>query len=265
MTYGLTILNNDNRIQIDENYSLFYTTTDTASSAAFASSFPTPNTDLIAARPVGTTGDRFMVTFSSQASSFYWGGRGNNTITEYSPQVPYPTTNGYRFYTLRKFADNINANSGYGMAVYSSTNQTLFSATTSNRALEVVTTGTLPASPNNFQPMGSTWSGASDLPNVVYYPSSTGVLTDLDKHYCVLNPASSFLAYQDVGTITVDTGLGGIIQIPLYLYFNFVLGYEYIWTGANSGRIKIHAFWKDDAQNWSPVWPITYAIMKEVP
>lgn len=262
MTYGITILNNDNRVQIDENYSGFYPTTNIASSAAFASLYPTPGSDIIAARPVGTTGDRFGVTFSSATTelynpatnAFYWGGRGNNaTVTEKQPQVPYPITNGYKYYTLRKYSDNISANSGYGLGVYSSTGQTLFSSAAREKNLQIVSIGVLPTHPLQFVSTGSPWSNTGDLPNVVYYPSSTGEVNDLDKHYCVLNSANTNLS-----EVLLNFGYGSTS-----FYYHFGVLYEYIWTGPTSGRIKIHSFWKSEYL-WSPYGQFTYVIMKEL-
>jgi hypothetical protein len=259
MTYGISILNSNGRTQIDENFSSFYTTTSAPISVATTALFTYPPSDIIAARPAtGTTGDRFAVTFSTSETTFdptgvtyHWGGTGDSNSTfERTPRVPYPVTNGYKYYALRQFSGNVNANSGYGLGVYSGTGQTLFNSTTLDKNLEVVAVGTLNSSTYNFVLMGTTWANSPDLSNTVYFPSSTGSVTDLDKYYCVINTAYSAL---------YEVPIDGFSTI--YQHFGNI--YEYIWTGPNTGRIRINSFQKDTGA-WAAFGNFVYIILKEI-
>lgn len=260
MTYGITILNQDGRIQIDETYSSFYLVSETPTSVAVNTSYPpagTLSSDLIVAKPA-VNGDRVCVFVGCQinTATSSWGRINGGIYTEKVAITPTPTTNGYKYYTLRKTNGNKTPPTGFGLNVYDSVGGLQFAATDSNKVLTLVAVGQITAPAVAQVAQGTTWTTLSDLANVIYYPSSTGVLTNLDKYYCLVNNNDS-LAYWSFGANR---------------YIQCTFAYEYIWTGPNEGRIKIHNFRKDTIGTtlptyWGPygVSPRTYMIFKESP
>lgn len=238
MSYGIEIRNNSDRVIIDENYSNLYIVNETASSAAVGSSYPTTNygTDLIIAAPVANQSGFIS---HSTSGGHYWshnGSAASGTTYAYEVSCKPPTpSSGYLYYTLRKVNGNQTPpTSGYGFVVYdTSGTSAMFSATSSQKIATLVAAGKLSGAINKSTGYteGSTgWSAlisAMDSygePNAVaYYPSSTGTVTDLHKYFCVMSSA---------------TRLHSIVYF-LGLEVDSVQGYEYVYTGTNTGRIRI--------------------------
>jgi len=165
MSYGIEILNNNDRIVIDINYANFGFLSTTLSTATPGSSYPglagTVASDLIVARANNTSNGLIAKSIIGQ-----W--------VANTQDAPSTT----RYYVLRRF-DSLNpsTSSGYGFTVYNTSSNVIF---TSNIAknFEIVTVGTFNSSVSNT--------------NNIAFPSSTTWYSDFDKYYCVVNPTLYF-------------------------------------------------------------------------
>jgi hypothetical protein len=257
MTYGIEIRNNSDRVIIDEGYSNLYIVNETASLAAVGSAYPTTNygSDLIVARPyINQNGLVSLCT----SGGLYWANNATgvgtapaNTNASYNyslmntPKPPQPTS-GFNYHSLRKVQTNQTApTSGFGFVVYDSTGTNAqFSATSSDKYASIVSIGNLSGTPVVASPTGSptTWSSLislletnSESQMVTYYPSSTGVLTNLSSYFCCVSTT-----YRNHINIPENYGSAG--QYRPDRSFDRIQGYEYIWTGADQGRIRIVNF-----------------------
>jgi hypothetical protein len=255
MTYGIEIKNDSDRVIIDDGYSNLYIVNETASLATVGAAYPATNygSDLIIARPyINQNGLVALCT----SGGLYWGNNATGAGTApsnpnasynynfiFTPKPPQPST-GFNYHALRRIQENQTPpTSGYGLVIYDPTGTNArFSATSSNKQATLVSIGRLSGTPVVNSPTGSptTWSslislletnGESQL--VTYYPSSTGVLTNLSSYFCCVSTTFRNHLYAPQG--------GGQGQIP-ERSFDRIQGYEYIWTGADQGRIRIVNF-----------------------
>lgn len=257
MTYGIEIRNNSDRIIIDEGYSNLYIVNETASLAAVGSAYPTTNygSDLIVARPylnqnglVGLCTSGGLYWANNPAGGGVPAANPNATYSYYAMSTPKPPqpSSGFNYHSLRKVQGNQAApTSGFGFVVYDSTGTNAqFSATSSNKYASIVSIGNLSGSAVVASPTGSptTWSSLISLLEannesqlVTYYPSSTGVLNNLSSYFCCVSTT-----YRNHINIPENYGSAG--QYRPDRSFDRIQGYEYIWTGADQGRIRIVNF-----------------------
>lgn len=255
MTYGIEIRNTSDRVIIDEGYSNLYVVNETASLATVGSAYPSTNygSDLIVARPY-LNQDGLVALCTS--GGLYWAnnatgagtapGNPNASYAYYNLTTPAPPqpSSGFNYHALRKVQGNQTVpTSGYGLVVYDSTGTNAqFSATSSNKQTTLVSLGNLSGTTVVGSPTGTptTWSslislletnGESQL--VTYYPSKTGILTNLSSYFCCVS--TTFRNH-----VWIPQG-GGQGQIP-ERSFDRIQGYEYIWTGTDQGRIRIVNF-----------------------
>lgn len=231
MTYGLSIVNSDSRVQIDSSYSNMYLYSYTPAYAASNSNYPPPNFssgDLLMARPYVSSGTRSV----------------NLSRVSGSPKMPE-----CYYHTMKRVAGNLtNPNSGMGLAVYNSAGQVQFYSGSNNKMLEIASIGTISG---NFS---GPYTKAA-LPNTVYYPSSTGTISNLSKYYCLIQNTDYNISFSPDGLLRYD-GL---------------LGYEYEWVSGDSGRIKIYSYFAILAGDGSGGDYYTagsnayYIIMRETP
>lgn len=252
MSFGITVLNQDGRTQIDEIYSNQSVVTESISSASYGAAYPPSgyaSSDLVLTK--APTGVRSLVCRDIYYNSPKFGAYTNR---DYSLPVP-PAASTYNYYLARKNTGYLGAGTDFGLDVYNSAGETVFSATSRNKILQCVAAGTSPNGTGSITSMSSTWETTSDLDNVVYYPSSTGTVSDLDKHYVPLNN-TQFYCFDyystEIGSMHVER----------------VFAYEYIWTSGTAGRIKIHNYYKAANYDWfSPgpnaFAPTPYMIFKE--
>lgn len=192
MSYGFEVKNQDGRVIIDENYPNFFVgnINESPISVAAGTAYPpagyTTGTLVLARTPIGTDG------YVSRAPNLW---AAPYTYTKFEFACDY--------YLINPFTSLSASTSGYGLEIYGSANDVIFSATSNNKVFEVVAVGEIPA----------TDTTTTEL----YYPSSTAVLDNLSDYYVLLNTTMSW-AYFGVRTH---------------------LDYYYDWTGTNSGRIHI--------------------------
>ncbi len=184
MSYGTIILNTDSRIQIDEQYSHFYPTSETPSYGTTLN-YPVPGqvgADLAICRPpVGWE----PIIYKS-----------NNGYAENYP-------GGVHWHILRKTSGNIGAG-GFGFAVAGPSGETFFSATNNSKMFDIVAAGSM--------------AGAG---SDIVYPSTSGTVSGLDKHWVVLN---------NTYAIVLDNG---------FVSYTAYFGYRYRWVSGTTGRIEI--------------------------
>lgn len=192
MAYGIEIQNQDGRVIIDENYPNFFVgnVSELPVSAAAGDAYPptgyTAGTLVLARTPVNTDG------YVSRAPNLW---SAPYTYTKFEFACDY--------YLVKPFDIASPATSGYGLEVYDSSADLIFSATSNNKMFEVVAVGEIPA---------------SDTTTIeIHYPSSTAVLDNLSDYFVLLNTTMSW-AYFGVRTH---------------------IDYYYDWTGTDSGRIHI--------------------------
>lgn len=256
MTFGMEIKNTSDRIIVDQDYSNLYLVNETASLAAVGSAYPTTNygSDLIVARPylnqnglvaLCTSGGLYWANNATGAGTPPSNPNGSFNYTLMNTPSPPEPTSGFNYHALRKVQGNQTIpTSGYGLVVYNSTGGAQFSATSSNKQATIVAIGNLSGTPVVSSPTGSptTWSSLISLLEtnnesqlVTYYPSSTGVLTNLSSYFCCVSTT-----YRNHINIPENYGSAG--QYRPDRSFDRIQGYEYIWTGTDQGRIRIVNF-----------------------
>ena len=241
MTYGIEIKNDSGRIIIDNNYSNFRLVSEMPSLAAVGAVYPTAVTgveDVLASNSTGQSGLIVRCTAdNSVPNQTFW----TYNPTPYEPhnynlfsayQTPLPA-NGYRYYITRKVNGYYTPpTSGEGLVVYDSTGQQAqFSVSSENKYAQLVSAGMLNGNllnPNGYIQMG--WEGmrmAMDNygePNSqAYFPSATGEVEDLDKYFCMLSTSERFYFFNSAINVSLE----------------ILIGYEYIYTGPNRGRIRM--------------------------
>jgi len=173
MAFGIEIINNNDRILIDNNYpniGFFSTSTSTATSG---SNYPglagNVASDLVVARANTNTNGVVSKDINSTPPTWYAGG-----------------TSPITYYLLRRFDTLGVSQSGYGVQVYANTGNVTFTSNISKN-FEIVTVGTF----NSF--ISNTFN--------IAFPSSTTWYSDFTKYYCAINPTASFqFTIPSVGT-----------------------------------------------------------------
>jgi hypothetical protein len=160
MAFGIEIINNNDRILIDNNYANFGYFSTTQSTATPASSYPglagNTTADLVVARPNTSSNGVVSRTFS------VWG------------SVLNPAS--YVYYLIRRFDTLGVSQSGYGVQVYANTGNVTFTSNISKN-FEIVTVGTF----------NSTVANAVNIA----FPSATTLYSDFSKYYCIVNSTAS--------------------------------------------------------------------------
>lgn len=160
MAFGIEIINNNDRILIDNNYANFGYFTTTQSTATPTSSYPglagNTSRDLVVARP--NTGSNGVVsrTFS------VWGA------------VLNPAS--YVYYLIRNNDSLGIAASGFGVQVYTNTGNTTFTSNITKN-FDIIAVGTFN-------------STAANVVNIAF-PSATTLYSDFSKYYCVVNSTAA--------------------------------------------------------------------------
>lgn len=238
MSYGITIYNQDGRVLIDELISNQAPTTNSPNSVSYNAAFPI----------AGTSGNNFILVKPATGSNslvcldtYYPASKKVGPVNNVSGSLPSPPiASSYNFYELTAFAGNFSpSTSSFGIEVYNSSGQVNFSSLARDKVLQAVAAGTVGIGSGGSQSMGATWSSSTNLDNVIYYPSAGGTVSDLDKHYVLINNTS----------FNCTDYPGGEFAGPVHI--ELVQGYEYIWTGGTSGRIKMHNYFKTDNYIWN--------------
>lgn len=241
MSYGITVLNTYGDLQMAETYPLFYSTSNTSASWAASSTLPTGmlSTDLLIGRKSVGDGARVYANSIYSSDGSTW--NRSNAVS-------------YNYFLLRKMAGNKTPpTSGMGIKILSSTGELQF-ASSEQKNFVVVATGEIPAS-TTF----TSYSTEDSLPNTTYWPSSTGTVSDLDKHWVLLNNTAQ------------RTDIYGSADFIGSLAIGYS-SYEYIWTGGTAGRIKIRnslyfaitAYGVPTSEGWyEDTTPFQYMILKE--
>lgn len=216
MSYGLLVQNQDNRIQIDENYSNFYYLSNGEQSATPGATKPTlsQSSDLLFARAKSSG------HICIRVGTYWWD----------ADKFPHPTS-GIGYFIAREVSGNISpAGSGYGIEVHSPTSTAAnpdlyFSSGSYERGINIVAAGTF---------TGTSGSGG---PYEVALPSATSTYPDLTKLYCMMNNTFGLDIY-------FNTGFGDPIDGEI------VVGYRYEFVSGNSGRI--HVCLKEKQYSFTP-------------
>jgi hypothetical protein len=227
MSYGIEILNNNDRIVIDTNYANFGFLSTSLSTATPGSSYPglagTVSSDLIVARANNTANG--LVSRSINSASWATSLEGAASTT--------------RYYAIRRF-DSLNPStaSGYGFAVYNTSSNVIFTSNITKN-FEIVAVGTF----NSF------------VSNTIQlnFPSNTGWYSNFDKYYVVVNNTRA--QYE-----LIPSGVG------FYAKFYRVC-YNYLWANSTHGRITVTSYNYDGLSNlnFKINTDFHYMILKEIP
>lgn len=224
MSYGIEILNNNDRIVIDTNYANFGFLSTTLSTATPGSSYPglagTVASDLIVARANNSANGLVSRSISPNTWASTLEGAASAT----------------RYYAIRRF-DSLNPStaSGYGFAVYTTTSNVIFTSNITKN-FEIVAVGTL----NSF---------ASNTTKL-YFPSNTGWYSNFDKYYVVVNNTLTYY-------ILIPSGVGFLVNT----YRN---SYDYTWANSTHGRITIDSSYYNGSAFTTLNRDFHYMILKEL-
>jgi len=237
MTYGIEIINNDNRILIDDQFPFpgYVSTTPStgpSTTTIFGGGTYTGNAsqqsgDLVIARaPTGTDG------YVGKGTSAQWP---NSAVNAADEPLAFP----YSYYLIRNLSGLISkSTSGYGMEVYGSNGNDVYFTSNISKGLVVVESGFLD-------------SGSSGVYSIAW-PSATGTVPDLHKHFCLIN----------------ETRLWGfVVPFQSGVFDLIILGYRYEWVSGTSGRIHIDSYFarSNNLSNKSGLnLKINYVIFKEL-
>jgi hypothetical protein len=246
MSYGIEIINNDNRILVDDTYANFglksttYTTQNLAAGTPPNETITYPNisgalaNDLIIAR-TGTNDNGTLARGFRSTTIVYW----EAIIGAKCPSnLDHPDTAVTNI--LRDMGGLYSpATSGYGLEVYKSNGDVAFTSNISKHFTILATGG---------------FNSADSGTTTISFPSATTSYSDLSNVYVVLN---NCLAWE------LDLGASG--------YTLSMNGYEYEWTSSTAGRIHIHNLYyrvgyPNPSQNgyFTRDLDMTYLIVREV-
>lgn len=240
MSYGIEILNNNDRILIDENYPHVNFQSTTASSYTMTSSNPgafTGNANELASD---------LVLGRADTNVNGWIGRGFNIAGNSKwgidgPYGPAPASV-ILFYLVRNLSSLLSAaTSGYGMEVYGSNGTDVYFSSNISKGLDIVEVGSF----------NSLAAGAEYF----RYPAS-GTLSDFHKHYCVLNNT----LYTEILTAAR----------PDFQYTTYIRGYQYNWSTSTTGFFNIGSWYQTyntgngQITNVRPDIDFHYMILKEL-
>lgn len=124
MTYGLYVINNGNKVQIDsdEEYSGCYA--DAASTSTRGAALPVLDHRLLFARPNSLSGQ----------IGIYEGYWGDNTVMSQNPN-----------YFQSRLMKNLPSTTGYGLTVYNSSSEMIFSSKNLEYSFDIIAHGIMPA------------------------------------------------------------------------------------------------------------------------
>lgn len=207
MSYGIEILNLNDRILIDDQYPFPGYQSTTASTVTPGGAFPPAYTG----NANQQSGDLVIARAASGSNGVVGKGRGTN----------WPNTGGYyslpssySYYLIRNLSSLISAStSGYGLEVYGSNGTDVYFTSNISKGLIIVESGSL----------NSASSGVYSIP----WPSATGTVSDLHKHYCIIN----------------ETNIWSDPVIFQTYRRDYITGYRYEWTATNTGRIHIESYY----------------------
>lgn len=237
MSYGIEIINTNDRILIDENYPHleFITTTPdsytmTNTTSAFTGNANQQAGDLILGRAATNTNG--------------WIGGQGLVGGQWGRDGPYgpPPASTVLFHLVRNMASVRTAStSGYGLEVYGSNGTDVYFSSNISKGLDIVEVGSF----------NSVSAGAEYF----RYPAS-GNLSNFDKHYCVLNNGM----YDEILTS----------GFPNIAYTTYIVGYQYNWVTSTTGYFNIGSWYQTYyTQTFQTVItrinvPFHYMILKEV-
>lgn len=205
MAFGIEIINNNDRILIDNNYpniGFFSTSTSTASpGSAYPGLVGNVASDLVVAR--SNTLSNGIVSKDTTGSN--WVTSGVNS--------PGGAPNGFIYYLLRRNDTLATSQPGYGLEVYANTGNVIFTSNVTKN-FEIVTVGTFNSQVANTQ-------------NIAF-PSSSTWYSDFTKYYCAINSTWSLYLV--------------IPSFPTALTNIFNVAYRYVWANSTHGRIVIESY-----------------------
>lgn len=204
MAFGIEIINNNDRILIDNNYpniGFFSINTSTASpNSAYPGLAGNVASDLVVAR--ANTSSNGIVSKNPAATN--WVTSGVN-----SPGG----ANAFIYYLLRRNDTLATSQPGFGLEVYANTGNVIFTSNVTKN-FEIVTVGTFNSQVANTQ-------------NIAF-PSSTTWYSDFSRYYCAINSAWSLYLV--------------IPSFPTAITNIFNVAYRYVWANSSHGRIVIESY-----------------------
>lgn len=209
MSHGIEIVNAFGKTIIDEKYANYYIDSTSPYTVAPGATYPpagTDSTDLIFARPPQGENKTVAIQYLATAGQPPIWAVDDYDLAIFPNYAGEPTS--YKYFRAKKYTD-LAIPSGFGLQVYGSSGE-LFFTTPENLSFEVVAVGNI--------------RGASH----VTFPSTSGVFSDLDKYYCLMNTCAyaavnaRFYGYEVACFYTYEwvTSTSGRIKIDSELYFN---------------------------------------------
>lgn len=225
MAFGIEIINNNDRILIDNNYPNIGFVSTTTSTASPGSAYPglvgNVASDLVVAR--SNTSSNGMVSKNFAATN--WVTSGVNS--------PGGAPNGFIYYLLRRNDTLVTSQPGYGLEVYANTGNVIFTSNVTKN-FEIITIGTFNSQIANTQ-------------NIAF-PSSSTWYSDFTKYYCAINSTGS-----------------QYIVIPFTATLIYNISYRYIWANSSHGRIVVESFLESIPGGISKLnYDFQYMILKEL-
>lgn len=205
MSYGILVQNSDNRVIIDETYSHIYPRI--AGTASVGSTYPPTSFN---------AGD---TVFASCNSSGYIGLGVNNSgqTTWMDPDNPPAffsgPSAGYSYVIGSKMAGNLSSGSGYGLEVYNSSSQMVYT-TAPYQFFRIIAAGSYAGTAANQLGV------QIPFPNFQYQGVEHGEFEDLRNIYVLVNNTSHLRLY-----------------IPGFANQDFLIGYRYEYTTGYRGRV----------------------------
>ena len=227
MSYGIEIKNSNGNVLIDEKYPNYYLDTASPNTASPGATYPPSGTvsgDLIFARPPSNQSKAVNI---AKGSPSVW----DNDSTPDSFQIYPGSPTSYSYYRAKKYSDLTIPSTGYGMQIYGATNELHYTVGQSEKEIQLVAVGQ--------------WSRFYKIT----FPSNTGVYTDLDKYYCLMN-TTNHEAFSNA-----------------FFAYDYVNAYQYEWVTATTGRIHVLSQWVDydeSSNDFNASPGLGYAIMKVV-
>jgi|SRR6056300_1394064 len=217
MSFGITVQNFDGRVTLDETYPHIYPrTTITVNGGAAYPGTGHQSGDLVFANSYNDGYIAMGALSPGGAASYMTTSQGTNR---------FPVSFGYFIYFASKMAGNIvTAGSGYGIEVYDSSSQLVYT-TDLSQTFRVVASGSFAGAAQN-QP-------ATELS----FPSAIGEFEDLTKIYVLLNNTQHFR-----------------LNDPVFEEFESIIGYRFEYTTGTyiepgkRGRVHVcnQAYWASE-------------------
>lgn len=209
MSYGILVENVDGRTQIDETYSNLYFSSTTEASAAAGAAYPPSGVslaDFVFAR--AKSNGHVAVGVNDGTDGGGYSGPAFMYSNNLSINRIVAPTSGFGYYVCKKFSGNISAStSGYGLEVYNSSSQVVFSTNSFSANFKILAAGV----------MGS--GTFSEIP----FPSATTTYSDLTKVFVLMNNTEHTRVY-----------------VPVYsIDYEETIGYRYEFVSGNAGRVHV--------------------------